>query len=295
MPELPEVETTVRGMNETVRGLVISSMWCDWDKLLRDTTLRELQKLLIGNRITQVDRRGKNILATVSNGYTLIMHMKMTGHFMYGSYMYDAKQNTWEPQDKNSALADPFNRFVHVVFSFENKKQLVFCDVRKFGKIEIVKNNEVYTHARLKDIGPEPLEDEFTYSVFERQIVQKKKSKIKQVLLDQSIIAGIGNIYADESLHLAGIYPERETGSLNKDELKKLYKAIKVSLRKGLTLGGDSTSDYRNIYGEKGLSQNTHAAYRQTGKQCTKKGCDGTITRIVVAARGTHFCNICQI
>ncbi|MEN9852393.1 MAG: hypothetical protein RI996_336 [Candidatus Parcubacteria bacterium] len=295
MPELPEVETTVRGMNETVRGLVISDIWCDWDKLLRNTTLAEMQNLLIGSTITKIERRGKNILASVSNGYTLIMHMKMTGHFMYGSYTYDVKKDTWEPQDTNSALADPFNRFVHFVFSFENKKQLVFCDVRKFGKIEIVKNTELHTHTRLQNIGPEPLETVFTYAVFERQIQQKPKSKIKQVLLDQSIIAGIGNIYADESLHLAGIYPERIVSSLHTDELKKLYKSIKVSLRKGLTLGGDSTSDYRNIYGEKGLSQNTHAAYRQTGKRCTKKGCSGTITRIVVAARGTHFCNICQI
>jgi formamidopyrimidine-DNA glycosylase len=295
MPELPEVETTVRGMNETIRGLVIGDIWCDWDKLLRDTTIKELRKLVVGNTITQVQRRGKNILATVSNGHTLIMHMKMTGHFMYGSYVYDKKQNTWEPQDKSSALADPFNRFVHIVFSFENKKQLVFCDMRKFGKIEITKSDDVYQHPRLSGIGPEPLEAEFTQDVFEQQIQQKQKSKIKQVLLDQSIIAGIGNIYADESLHLADIHPERVVSSLNSSELKKLYKAIKISLNKGLTLGGDSTSDYRNIYGEKGLSQNTHAVYRQTGKQCTKKRCDGTIIRIVVAARGTHFCNICQI
>jgi formamidopyrimidine-DNA glycosylase len=294
MPELPEVETTVRGMNATIKGKSITQFWSDWDKILRGVTARELEKQIIGKKIIDIERRGKNILTHLSGGYTLLMHMKMTGHFMYGEYVYNKDKNSWEPQDKSSALADPFNRFIHVVFSLSNNKQLAFCDVRKFGKIELIQTKEIYNHLRLRDMGPEPLTNEFTHAVFLSQIKKKSKTKIKQVLLDQYIVAGIGNIYADESLHRAGIHPERAVASLTLDDSKRLHKAIVYSLQKGLTLGGDSTSDYRNIHGEKGLSQNTHKVYRQTGKKCTKKGCEGIIQRTVVAARGTHFCHICQ-
>ncbi len=295
MPELPEVETTVRGMNETVKGLTITGFWCDWEKLIHDISPDKLKKNILGADFTTIERRGKNIFAHLSNGYTLIMHMKMTGHFMYGKYSYIKKENKWIPDDPLSPLADPYNRFVHVVFSLSNGYRLVFCDARKFGSIELVHTEKVQDHKRISTLGPEPLDKEFTYDAFLERLSKKRNSKIKQVLLDQSIVAGIGNIYADESLHKAGIRPERPISSLTNQDLKKLHSGIIASLRSGLYLGGDSTSDYRNIRGERGTSQHTHAVYRQTGESCRKKGCAGIIQRIVVAGRGTHFCPKCQI
>lgn len=294
MPELPEVETTTRGMRENVIGLTITDFWCGWDNILRGTNTKELKKKIIGTSFISVTRRGKNILAELSSGECLVMHMKMTGHFMYGKYTYNKKENSWKPASSGSPLSDPYNRFVHVVFSLSDGKHLVFCDARKFGKIEIIKTEMLGLHPRVGALGPEPLQKDFTLETFKSRFFKKEKQTIKKVLLDQTVIAGIGNIYADESLHLAGILPDRLVETLSSRELKNLHLAIIVSLNKGLTLGGDSTSDYRNIYGEHGQSHHTHKVYRQTGATCTKRGCKGIIKRTVVAARGTHFCPTCQ-
>lgn len=294
MPELPEVETTTRGMRENVIGLTITDFWCGWDNILRGVSPKDLKKSVVGQSFTSVNRRGKNILAEITGGYTLIMHMKMTGHFMYGKYAYSKKDNSWRPERAGSALSDPYNRFVHVVFTLSDGMHLVFCDARKFGKIEIIKTSEVVSHVRVGALGPEPLDRDFTLEVFKSRLLKKEKQIIKKVLLDQTVIAGIGNIYADESLHLAGILPSRLVGMINPKELRLLYSAIITSLEKGLRLGGDSTSDYRNILGERGESHHTHNVYRQTGQTCTKRKCKGIIKRTVVAARGTHFCSDCQ-
>lgn len=294
MPELPEVQTTTIGMRSTVVGLTITDFWCGWAGILRGTTALALKKKMVGSKFISVERRGKNILARLSSGDTLVMHMKMTGHFMYGDYIYNKKENSWVPKDKTGALADPYNRFVHIVFSLSNGKYLVFCDARKFGKIEIIKTGHERSHSRLGLLGPEPLEEDFTLSIFTNRLSRKSNSKIKTVLLDQTVLAGVGNIYADESLHLSGILPERTVGSLTTVELRKLHSSIKKVLRGGLEHGGDSTSDYRDIYGERGTSQNTHKVYRRKNEPCTKKNCTGIIQRTVVAARGTHFCPNCQ-
>lgn len=294
MPELPEVETTTRGMRNTVTGLTITDFWCGWDNILRGISQKELKKKVVGTRFVDVSRRGKNILAGLSSGDILVMHMKMTGHFMYGKYTYNKKENLWKPKASGSPLSDPYNRFVHVVFTLSDGNHLVFCDARKFGKIEIIKKDEILSHARVGSLGPEPLLKDFTLDVFKSRLLKKEKQMVKKVLLDQTVIAGIGNIYADESLHLSGIMPDRLVGSLTSKELGCLHVAIITSLNKGLALGGDSTSDYRNIHGERGQSHHTHNVYRQTGQACTKRGCKGIIKRTVVAARGTHFCPSCQ-
>jgi len=294
MPELPEVQTTTLGMQMTVLGLTITDVWSDWPGILRGTNLQSLKKKVVGAKFVSVERRGKNILARLSSGDTLVMHMKMTGHFMYGKYLYQKKTKTWVPEDVRSPLADKYNRFIHVVFSLSDGNSLVFCDARKFGKIEILKTAVENTQSRLALLGPEPLDKTFTPSVLTERLLRKKGSKIKQTLLDQSVLAGVGNIYADESLFLAKIHPERTVGSLTKPELNNLHSSIQKVLHRGLEHGGDSTSDYRNIYGERGRSHNTHKVYKRKGEQCTKKGCGGIIQRIVVAARGTHFCPTCQ-
>ncbi len=294
MPELPEVETTTRGMRDAVVRLTITDFWCGWDNILRGISPKDLKKKIVGTKFISVSRRGKNILAELSSGDTLVMHMKMTGHFMYGKYSYNKKENSWRPEVAGSPLSDPYNRFVHVVFSLSDGKHLVFCDARKFGKIEIIKTDVLGSHPRVGALGPEPLEKNFTLETFKSSFLKKEKQTIKKILLDQTVIAGIGNIYADESLHLAGILPGRLVGSLTNKELKLLHTSIIKSLEKGLRLGGDSTSDYRNIHGEHGESHHTHNVYRQTGATCTKRGCGGIIKRTVVAARGTHFCPECQ-
>jgi len=312
MPELPEVQTTVNGLNKTVKGKVITDVWTDIavaaPKLPHHKTSTKsaaffatFKKTIVGAKIVSAERRAKNIFIHLSNKQSIWIHMKMTGHMMYGSYAFDTKIKQWipAPGEKNAALRDPFNKYLHTVFTIQDKpfdstqglRQLVLSDVRKFAKVTLLPTNSI--DAAL-DVGPEPLTKEFTLSLCTAQLMKRPMRPIKEVLLDQKIISGIGNIYSDEALWLAGIHPLRKVSDITSSEMKKLYEAIKIVLEKGIDFGGDSTSDYRDINGERGKFQAAHNAYRMTGKPCKKRGCTGTITRIAFGGRGAHFCPVHQ-
>ncbi len=306
MPELPEVETTVQGIKKYLLGETITDVWTDLavknqrvphykDTLKTEAFFSYFKKEVIGQKIVSARRRAKNILIELSNGSTILVHMKMTGHMMSGAYTYDKKTNTWEvsPQEKNDALRDPYNRFIHVVFSLSDKKHLVLCDSRKFAKVTLLKT-DTDLNKHLEHLGPEPLDRKFTEKDFTERLQKKPTGKIKTVLLDQTIISGIGNIYSDELLWLAGIHPERKVGDITRSEFKKMYTGMIEVLKKGIDFGGDSTSDYRNIMGEKGKFHGKHNVYRETKKPCKKKGCSGTILRKMVGSRSAHFCSMHQ-
>lgn len=293
MPELPEVETTVAGLRRTVVGKNIESVWTDWKKIFRQPHFAQAQKLLQGVHVVGATRRGKNILIELEHGYTMLIHMKMTGHLMVGKY---TKTKTgWIPQDKNSPLADPFNRFIHVLFTLSNKMHLAFSDTRKFGRIDIEKTKELNHSPRLAHLGPEPLSKSMILSVFLKRVALRSRGKIKQVLMDQTVIVGIGNIYSDEMLFLAKIHPESIVKHIPKKQLRKLFIAMKKVLSLGIDFGGDSTSDYRNIDGVRGAFHHRHNVYRETKKPCKRKKCSGVILRKMVGGRSAHFCSVCQI
>ncbi len=282
MPELPEVQTTASGLNRVLPGLVITNAWTEYNSkyfhgkdTIKDPVYFKYFKKTIKNcKILSVSRRAKNVLINLSNNHTILIHMKMTGHVMYGDYN----------------RKDPYNRFIRFIIYLSNGKTMELCDTRKFAKVTLLKTDKMHETVHLKGIGPEPLEKEFTLELFQNQINKKPKGKIKAVLLNQEIIAGIGNIYGDESLWRAGIHPEQTVESIKSNKLKELYKAIRTTLSKGIDFGGDSMSDYRNIDGEKGKFQEQHKAYRKTGEKCSKPNCKGIIKKIVVAGRSTHFC-----
>lgn len=282
MPELPEVETTVRGLQKTVLGLVIKDIWTDLktkDKRQKDSVANPkyftlFKKEVTGKKIKSIERRAKNILINLSNNKTILIHLKMTGYLFYGQ--------------------DPKIKFTHVVFSLSNKKYLVFSDIRKFGKITLLDTKTKHTSKHLKGIGPEPLEKNFTIEELIKRLHKKLNGKIKTILMDQTIIAGIGNIYSDEILWRANVNPERKISGIKNIEFKKIFKAIKETLTKGIKFGGDSMSDYKNIYGGKGSFQLHHKAYRRTGEKCTKKSCKGIIIRKMINGRSAHFCSIHQ-
>ncbi len=286
MPELPEVQTTVSGLDRVVRGLSIIDIWTDYDSpffkgsnTIKDPVyFKRFRKQLKGKTITHVSRRAKNVLINLTDNLTILVHMKMTGHLLYGDY------------DRS----DPFNRHIHLIIYLSNGKNIELSDMRKFAKVTLVETDKFHLSEHLKDIGPEPLEKEFTFREFEKRLSLRPKGKIKPVLMDQTIMAGVGNIYADESLWRAGIHPEEIVGKITGDKLKALYSAIRTTLLRGIDFGGDSMSDYRNVNGKRGAFQEEHQAYRKHGKKCAKRGCKGYITRIVVAGRGTHFCPIHQ-
>jgi formamidopyrimidine-DNA glycosylase len=294
MPELPEVQTTVSGLQSVLPKLSFISLWTDWPKMFRGTGIKAVQAAILHKKIIRVERRAKNILIHFEGDHTLLIHMKMTGHLLYGYYKEHLK--TWVPHEheKNEALRDPYNRFIHVLFSLSNGKHLAFCDTRKFGKLALIETSKLATSPHLSHLGPEPLSPTFTFKVFNECLAKKAKSKIKTVLMDQTILAGIGNIYSDEVLWLSGIHPEQRVSEISPLHLKALFQSIKPTLRGGIAFGGDSTSDYRNIYGEPGKFQNKHHAYRKTGKPCERRGCKGIILRKVVGGRSAHFCSLHQ-
>lgn len=301
MPELPEVETTTRGLRKTVLGLTIKDVWTDLRSMDRRKIhsvaspdfFKVFKKDVSGKKIISVERRAKNILINLSNKKTILVHLKMTGHLMYGKYGYDKKINKWKAVE-DGPLQDPFNQYIHVLFSFTNGKHLAFSDMRKFGKVVLLDTKTAHETAHLEGLGPEPLEKDFTYTIFKQRLSKKPNGKAKTTLMDQTVIAGIGNIYSDEILWRAGVHPERRVEKITEPELKLIFKAIKETLAKGIDFGGDSMSDYRNIEGLPGKFQAQHEAYRRTGKPCRKKSCKGIILRKVIGSRSAHFCSVHQ-
>ena len=310
MPELPEVEITVRGLEKTVLGLVIQDVWTDLsttDKRKTDAVanpifFKSFKRKVKNAKIISVERRAKNILINLNNEKTILIHLKMTGHLLYGKYKFIKKENKWKPdEDERSPLHDPFNRFVHVVFTLSNGKHLAFSDTRKFGKITLLDSKTTHETKHLLGIGPEPLDRDFTQEKMKERLLKKPNGKIKTVLMDQTVIAGIGNIYSDEILWRSNIHPERKVSNVQEKEIALIYKEIKETLTKGIDFGGDSMSDYRNIHGLKGEFQLHHEAYRRTHEKCRKKNprqggasCNGIITRKVINGRSAHFCNMHQ-
>ncbi len=310
MPELPEVHTTATGLQKVLPRLIIKDIWTDmWStSTLAKNTIKDrkyfpyFKKHTLGARIKNVERRAKYILINLENDFTIIIHMKMTGHLMYGKYILNKQSNgkewSWLPIPKNSPLSDKYNRHIHVVLTLSNTKKnysnLVFCDSRKFGSMSVMKTSLIHTD-KLSHIGPEPLEKTFTENNFKERILLSTKRAIKTVLMDQKIIAGIGNIYSDEMLHLSHILPTRQPQSLNKKEISLLFRSMKKVLEKGIDFGGDSMSDYRNVKGERGAFQEKHLVYLRAKEKCKTKGCAGIIKKLKIGGRSAHFCPICQL
>jgi len=306
MPELPEVTTTVKGLQKVLPKLVFVDVWTDLAKkkqnikqfkntIKDDLFFKSFKNKIVGKKIINVNRRAKNILIDIENGHTILIHLKMTGHLLYGKYIFDKKERKWTPDKKErKSLFDPYNRFIHVVFTLSNGKSLVFCDSRKFGKVTLISSNKLNDSIHLKDIGPEPLDKDFNFKRFEERLLLRKNNNIKTVLIDQKIIAGIGNIYSDEMLWLSNIHPESKPSKIPIKYLQNLYISMREILRRGINFGGDSMSDYRDINGEKGDFQNHHNVYKKKNTKCVKKGCRGVIMRKVINGRSAHFCGAHQ-
>lgn len=315
MPELPEVTTTVNGINIECTGWTIQDVWTDlavakpsridfYKTIKYLPYFKNFTKIIKGKKIIGAKRRGKNILIELNSGPIILIHMKMTGHMMIGDYEYNKKINPptggWVPSktQKNLALHDPYNRFIHFVFTIQKGKQikhLVLCDSRKFAKVALLENED-HHKIHLHNHGPEPINPDISYIDFKKALdtAPANNRPIKILLMDTRTIAGIGNIYSDEMLFSASIHPESKWNKIPEKYKKLLYKEMLKVLKAGIDFGGDSMSDYRNIYGVRGEFQNKHNAYRKTGSKCTKPKCTGTITRTVITGRSSHYCPIHQ-
>ncbi|MFA6554541.1 MAG: bifunctional DNA-formamidopyrimidine glycosylase/DNA-(apurinic or apyrimidinic site) lyase [Candidatus Paceibacterota bacterium] len=300
MPELPEVQTTVNGLTKHIIGLSIKDVWTNYNspyfkgsKTIKDPAyFKHFKNEILNQKIIGIERRAKNILINLTGNKTILVHMKMTGHLLYGLYKFipKNKKGPWEPIEPES-LKDPYNRRIRFVITFNNGKYLALSDTRKFAKVAVINTDIIHESDHLNNLGPEPLKKEFTFEKFIERLKLRPNMKIKQILTDQTIISGIGNIYADESLWCTNIHPLEKVRDIPVNNFKDLFKAIKLTLSSGIDFGGDSMSDYRNVLGNKGNFQEQHHAYQKTGEKCEKRGCKGTIVRIVVGGRATHYCD----
>lgn len=293
MPELPEVETTVRQLRQNVVGLKFSDVWCDWEKTLRQAGgIKNFRKAIAGKKILSVYRRAKYIVIDIEGDYSIFIHQKISGHLLYGKWVM--RNKAWVAAKKGPLGEDSKNKYIRLVMGLNNDHQIALCDLRRFGKVVLVKDKNVENLPELKNLGPEPLD--ISFSDFEKLFRGKriKKGVVKQVLMDPTFIVGIGNIYSDEILWRSGLHPLSRVENLDKEDLKRIYKDMLYVLKKGVELKGSSMDDYRDVHGKMGGFQNFQKAYHRTGKPCAKKD-GGTITRLKVGGRSAHFCPVHQI
>ena len=289
MPELPEVETIVRDLRKEVLHRTFIDIWTDTSNMIKRDTFEGFKKKLINKEIIGVRRRAKNILIDLSDNYVLLIHQKIAGHLLFGKWKLE--KGKWISEKAGPLLTDPINNYIHIVMLLNNGTQIVISDARKFAKVELWKKDELEASEDFLEIGPEPLDNNFSFTEFAK-LFEKKKGKIKQVLMDQSFIAGIGNIYASEILFDSKIHPEEEIKNLKEEDLKRIYKATREILKKAIELKGDSFSDFRTLYGEKGEAQGLNKVYQKDGQPCPR--CGEKIKRITQGGRGTFFCPKCQ-
>lgn len=282
MPELPEVETIRLGLAKYLVGHRITDVEVRVAKIFQGTP-----KEIIGARIKKINRRAKILILNLDNGKSLVIHLKLTGQLVYHK---DGSRATFGHPIPFAGTTLPA-KTTHVIFTFSDGSKLFYNDVRKFGWIKVVRTLDVPKLKIMTEFGPEPLTPAFTEEKF-KEIILRKKTPIKLVLMDQVQIAGVGNIYANEALFLAGIHPQRKANSLSEKELEKLYKSLLLVLREGLKYGGSSENAYVDALGSKGRMQEHLRVYGKNGRKCPR--CRGVIKRIALGGRGTLFCEHCQ-
>lgn len=295
MPELPEVETIRRGLSEVLPGKTVKQFTVSLKKMYQPAA--NVPKRLTGLRVDAVDRRGKVLMIRFDKSRTLLIHLKMTGQLLYKEPVKVGKTTSSKlviagGHPIPSVEGTLPSKVTHAIFTFDDGSQLFYNDLRQFGYLKLVRNEDLGTVPILATFGPEPLTREFTLPVFEERLKRRPSAKLKPLLLDQTFIAGLGNIYVDESLNLAKLHPLRTAGSLTKVQRKTLYESIKRVLRASLKAGGTSDNTYVTIRGGKGDYLNKARVYHRVGEPCRR--CGTPIRRMVVAGRGTHYCPRCQ-
>ncbi|WP_439104412.1 bifunctional DNA-formamidopyrimidine glycosylase/DNA-(apurinic or apyrimidinic site) lyase [Celeribacter marinus] len=282
MPELPEVETVRRGLEPSMSGAIIAQADVNRPNLRWPFPDRMAERLT-GARVERLRRRSKYILADLDRGETLLIHLGMSGRM--------------------TVSGDPLGQFVHthpaaqkhdhVVFHMDNGARVTFNDPRRFGAMDLLDTATAPTHPLLAKIGPEPLGNDFNEAHLTRAF-QNKNTPVKTALLDQHIVAGLGNIYVCEVLFRAGIDPAQKVGTLSRARVASLVPIIRDVLDEAIVSGGSSLKDFRQASGELGYFQHSFRVYGREGEPCKGTGCAATVCRIVQAGRSTFFCPECQ-
>jgi len=299
MPELPEIETVRSDLSDRLLNYQIVKVDILAPKMVKPS-VSFLEKKLIGQRIIALNRRGKLLIATLSGQrYYLLVHLKMTGQLIYqdklrqiaGGHSLLNKTITKDQTLKNFVGGNLPNKYTRAIIKFRGGGQLFFNDLRCFGYLRLVSEEELATIVK-NNYGPEPLTKEFTAAVF-KKIIKRHLKNIKATLLDQKVIAGLGNIYVDEVLWAAKINPHRPANSLKTSEIMALWRAIRTILKKAIKYRGTTFSDYVDSFGRRGGFAKFLKVYGRAHQACFN--CGGQITKLKLAGRGTHYCPHCQV
>lgn len=272
MPELPEVESVRYGLQQQVAGSCIRKVEVFWPNIIRTPNTPDFERKLEGQKIKEIKRRGKFLLFILSD-WVLVSHLRMEGKYSVVSEK------------------DPIQKHTHVIFHLTDGRELRYLDVRKFGRMSLLPKGEEVTESSLIKLGPEPVKDQLHFEPFFIKLKNHKKS-IKALLLDQTLVAGIGNIYADEVLFRSKIHPERPSSSLSKAEAKELHRSILFIMKEAVEAGGTTIRTYENSFGKMGGYQRKLKVYGRKDLPCSV--CGTPIKKIKVAQRGTHYCPFCQ-
>src|SRR3990167_6279573 len=288
MPELPEVETVKRGLEQLIIHKSVQSITHDTEKSFPNA-VQDIEAFLIHSEVIAIRRRAKVLLIDLSSEYSLLVHLKMTGQIVYvGAERFGAGH----PNDSLiNSLPDKSTR---VELTFTDGTKLFFNDQRKFGWMKLMPTIEIPNIDFMKKVGPEPLEADFSAREFRERFTRRARTNIKAAILDQTVIAGVGNIYADESLWGAKIHPKRLVGSITNKEFDQLYTELREVMNLAIEKGGSTDRNYVNAEGKRGSYMDFARVFRKEEQTCPRHS-DVMIEKIRVAGRGTHICPACQV
>ena len=287
MPELPEVETVKRGLDRLLPGHTVASVKFDSPKSFPNSPA-DVNQFLRGARVLGVRRRAKVLLIDLTSGYTLVTHLKMTGQLVFDS----PKEHFGAGHPNDSLVAHLPDKSTRVTLGFEDGSSLFFNDQRKFGWMRLLPTDTVTDLPFIAKLGPEPLEPGFTWQVLRERLKRRARSNVKSALLDQTVLAGVGNIYADEALWGAKIHPSTLVGQVSARQIQRLHQELLAVLRLSIDQGGSSNHTYVDAEGNRGSYMKFANVFRRDGQPCPR--CGTTIAKLRVAGRGTHICPKCQ-
>lgn len=287
MPELPEVETIRIGLNGLLPGRTVAAVDFDWPKSFPNAAA-DTRQFLVGATVVEVARRAKVLLIELSSKYSLVIHLKMTGQMVFRS----SETNFGAGHPSSSLVGDLPDRSTRVTLTFNDGSKLFFNDQRKFGWMRLLPTTEVVNLDFFKKVGPEPLAADFSWEQLRERLLRRKNTAVKAALLDQTVVAGIGNIYADELLWGTKLHPATLVRNVPKATFRSLYDELVTVLRLSIEKGGSTDKNYVNAEGKRGSYLSFARVFRRQGKPCPR--CGTPIVKTRVAGRGTHLCPTCQ-
>ena len=288
MPELPEVEVVKKSLINKTKNLIVKSVKVIDGRLRYKIDDNKIKKI-IGLKFKKISRRSKYLLFYFNKDIVMLVHLGMTGKFFF----VNSKKTKYKTSFYYDINEDKDKKHDRIIFNLSNNQKLIYNDIRKFGFIKFIENTNLEQNIHLKNLGPEPLSSKFNITYFKENIMGGKRT-IKDILMDQHFISGLGNIYVNEILFFSGVKPTKKINKLSKAEIQRVIKFTKKIISKAIKLGGSSIRNFSSSSGKKGSFQQHFSVYGKKDKKCLRRNCNTVITKVVIANRASYYCSKCQ-